>query len=64
MHKKTTLLAATAIAMMPALGAHAQSGELVLYCSVDEEWCRVMSEALTRETGIDVLLTRRSSGET
>jgi iron(III) transport system substrate-binding protein len=47
-----------------ASGAFAQSGELVLYCSVDENWCRVMSEAFERETGIEVLMTRRSSGET
>ncbi|MCB1375988.1 MAG: ABC transporter substrate-binding protein [Rhodobacteraceae bacterium] len=45
-------------------GAAAQSGELVLYCSVDEAWCRAMSEAFERETGIEVLMTRRSSGET
>lgn len=42
----------------------AQADELVLYCSVQEEWCRAMSEAFERETGIDVLMTRRSSGET
>ncbi len=42
----------------------AQTDELVLYCSVQEEWCRAMSEAFERETGIDVLMTRRSSGET
>jgi iron(III) transport system substrate-binding protein len=42
----------------------AQADELVLYCSVQEEWCRAMSEAFQRETGINVLMTRRSSGET
>jgi iron(III) transport system substrate-binding protein len=47
-----------------ALPAMAQSDELVLYCSVQEEWCRAMSEAFQRETGINVLMTRRSSGET
>lgn len=55
---------AVAITCAPALNAQAQSGELVLYCSVDENWCRVMSEAFQRETGINVLMTRRSSGET
>lgn len=62
--KKTQLLAATAIALLSATGLRAQSGELVLYCSVGEEWCRAMSEAFERETGIDVLMTRKSSGET
>lgn len=50
--------------LVPHSAAQAQSGELVLYCSVDESWCRVMSEAFQRETGINVLMTRRSSGET
>lgn len=42
----------------------AQANELVLYCSVQEEWCRLMAETFQRETGINVLMTRRSSGET
>jgi iron(III) transport system substrate-binding protein len=56
--------AATAIGILPFSGVRAQANELVLYCSVGEEWCRVMSEAFSRETGINVLMTRRSSGET
>ncbi len=56
-------LAATTALAGYAVPAQAQ-GELVLYCSVDENWCRVMSEAFQRETGINVLMTRRSSGET
>jgi iron(III) transport system substrate-binding protein len=47
-----------------AVPATAQADELVLYCSVQEEWCRAMSEAFQRETGINVLMTRASSGET
>ncbi len=50
-----TLLAA-------ALPAAAQ-GELVLYCSVQEEWCRPMVAAFEKATGIKVLMTRKSSGE-
>jgi len=60
-------LAAAVIATTAAgagVPAAAQSDELVLYCSVQEEWCRAMSEAFQRETGINVLMTRRSSGET
>ncbi|WP_206668382.1 ABC transporter substrate-binding protein [Roseibium aquae] len=64
MNRRSMLLAASAIALLPAMQARAQSGELVLYCSVGEEWCRVMSEAFSRETGINVLMTRASSGET
>ena len=55
--------AAATLALLP-FGTVAQSNELVLYCSVDENWCRTMSEAFQRETGITVLMTRRSSGET
>jgi iron(III) transport system substrate-binding protein len=60
---RKTLLASAAFALLP-LAAFAQAKELVLYCSVDEEWCRVQSEAFARETGINVLMTRKSSGET
>ena len=37
MIRRNLLLAASAIALMPAVDARAQSGELVLYCSVGEE---------------------------
>ena len=50
-----TLLAA-------ALPAAAQ-GEVVVYCSVQEEWCRPMVAAFEKATGIKVLMTRKSSGE-
>jgi iron(III) transport system substrate-binding protein len=45
-----------------SLPAFAQ-GELVLYCSVQEEWCRPMVAAFEKATGIKVLMTRKSSGE-
>jgi iron(III) transport system substrate-binding protein len=38
-------------------------GNLVLYCTVQEEWCRVMVTGFERETGIKVAMTRKSSGE-
>jgi iron(III) transport system substrate-binding protein len=38
-------------------------GELVLYCTVQEEWCRPMVAAFEKATGIKVLMTRKSSGE-
>ncbi|MGB9368994.1 MAG: ABC transporter substrate-binding protein [Xanthobacteraceae bacterium] len=41
---------------------HAQ-GSLVLYCGVQEEWCRLMATAFERETGIKVAMTRKSAGE-
>src|SRR3954447_1760785 len=39
-------------------------GSVVLYCGVQEEWCRAMSAAFERETGIKAAMTRKSSGET
>lgn len=60
---RRNLLASVALAITP-LTAFAQANELVLYCSVGEEWCRAQSEAFSRETGINVLMTRKSSGET
>ncbi|MGI9399792.1 MAG: ABC transporter substrate-binding protein [Rhizobiaceae bacterium] len=49
-----------------ALGAsHALSADkLTLYCSPQIEWCNLMVEAFSKETGIDVAMTRKSSGET
>jgi iron(III) transport system substrate-binding protein len=61
--KQKSLLVTVALSLLP-LSAFAQAKELVLYCSVGEEWCRAQSEAFTRETGINVLMTRKSSGET
>jgi iron(III) transport system substrate-binding protein len=45
---------------MPAAGAE----RLTLYCSPQIEWCNLMVAAFEKETGIDVAMTRKSSGET
>ena len=37
---------------------------LTLYCSPQEEWCQIMVTAFEKETGIEVAMTRKSSGET
>jgi iron(III) transport system substrate-binding protein len=54
---------AGALALASPLPAIAQ-GELVVYCTVQEEWCRPMVAAFERDTGIKVAMTRKSSGET
>ncbi len=51
-----------ALALSAPLSAMAQ-GELVVYCTVQEEWCRPMVAAFEKATGIKVLMTRKSSGE-
>src|SRR5918993_2372174 len=43
-------------------GAQAQ-GALVMYCAVQEEWCRAMVNGFEKETGIKISMTRKSSGE-
>src|SRR5215207_10085726 len=59
-----TMLAGTmtALSFMSAGAAQAQ-GALVMYCGVQEEWCRAMTTAFERETGIKISMTRKSSGE-
>ncbi len=55
-------LAALGLSMSAAPAA--AQGELTVYCSVQEEWCRPMMQAFERTTGIKVSMTRKSSGET
>ncbi|KRE09545.1 iron ABC transporter substrate-binding protein [Bosea sp. Root381] len=55
-------LAATAASAFSTGSASAQ-GSLVMYCGVQEEWCRAMSNAFEKETGIKVAMTRKSAGE-
>ena len=56
---------ATVAVALAAMTAPAQAAErLTLYCSPQIEWCQLMVEAFTKETGIEVAMTRKSSGET
>ena len=58
-----TAVSVSAIALSSAAGmAYAES--LTLYCSADDEFCQVMARGFEAETGIDVNMTRKSSGET
>ena len=54
------LVALAAVLAPPSASA---DGNLVLYCTVQEEWCRNMVTAFERQTGIKVAMTRKSSGE-
>ena len=42
----------------------AQADKLTLYCSAQEDWCQLMARSFEEATGIDVNMTRKSSGET
>ena len=58
-----TAIAALACGGFAVTAAHAAE-ELTLYCSPQIEWCQVMIEEFQKATGIEVAMTRKSSGET
>lgn len=51
------------LAVLCAAGA-AQAQKLTLYCSAQEDWCQLMARSFEEATGVDVNMTRKSSGET
>jgi len=50
-------------AVLSASAASA-AGKLTLYCSPQIEWCQLVIEEFQKATGIEVAMTRKSSGET
>jgi iron(III) transport system substrate-binding protein len=54
---------AASVVMVVTQVSMAGAAELVMYCGVQEEWCRAMSQTFERETGIKVSMTRKSNGE-
>jgi iron(III) transport system substrate-binding protein len=58
------LIAPLAGIAMLASGAVAAAEKLTLYCSPQIEWCQLMVSEFEKTTGIDVAMTRKSSGET
>ncbi|HUN11383.1 MAG TPA: ABC transporter substrate-binding protein [Rhabdaerophilum sp.] len=61
---RKALLAALAGTALIGVNIAKADGTLVLYCSVQEEWCRPMANEFEKATGIKVAMTRKSSGET
>ncbi|MEZ5846382.1 MAG: ABC transporter substrate-binding protein [Geminicoccaceae bacterium] len=59
-----TLLSTAALALLAMTGAAQAAGKLTLYCSPQEEWCQLMVTEFTKATGIEVAMTRKSTGET
>ena len=57
-------IAAAALFAAVTLAAASARAQVVIYCSVDENWCRGMITAFIKETGIKAEMTRQSSGET
>ncbi len=61
---RSAITLALAVAGLTGSVSALANGELVVYCNVQEEWCRPMVNAFEKATGIKVLMTRKSSGET
>ena len=62
--KKLTTFALTSIVALTAGVSAAQADKLTLYCSAQEDWCQLMARSFEDASGIDVNMTRKSSGET
>ncbi|CAM9999428.1 MAG: iron ABC transporter substrate-binding protein [Mameliella sp.] len=62
--KKTTLTLAGSLIALSASVTASYADKLTFYCSAQEEWCQVMARGFEDATGIDVNMTRKSSGET
>lgn len=58
-----TAIGVSAIALSSAAGS-AYAADMTLYCSAQEDWCQLMARSFEEATGIDVNMTRKSSGET
>lgn len=64
MRALSSLISGACFAVMAIGGAAQAQGRLTLYCAAQEEWCQAMARGFEEETGIDVNMTRKSSGET
>ena len=51
------------LALVASAGA-VQAEKLTFYCSAQEDWCQLMARSFEEASGIDVNMTRKSSGET
>ncbi|HEX9858585.1 MAG TPA: ABC transporter substrate-binding protein [Paracoccaceae bacterium] len=59
-------IAVSVLALGAAFSASAAlaEGRLNLYCAAQEEWCQIMARGFEEASGVDVDMTRKSSGET
>jgi iron(III) transport system substrate-binding protein len=57
-------LAMTSVIALAASVSVAEAAKLTLYCSAQEDWCQLVARSFEDATGIDVDMTRKSSGET
>ncbi len=62
--KSTHKISALSVAATVLMAGAAQADKLTYYCSAQEDWCQLMARSFEEATGIDVDMTRKSSGET
>ena len=59
-----TLMLCACVSTLGFAAGAANAEKLTFYCSAQEEWCQLMARGFEDATGIDVNMTRKSSGET
>lgn len=64
MRNRIVMLSALLLGTALAAPAARADGKLSFYCSAQEEWCQVMARGFEEASGVDVDMTRKSSGET
>jgi iron(III) transport system substrate-binding protein len=62
MHQFARATLAAATLFLTVSGAHAQ-GQVNIICSVQAEWCNLMSTVYAKTTGTKVNMTAKGSGE-
>ena len=62
--RKASAFGASVLALLGILTGRAEAaGSVVVYCGMNEEWCRAASTVFQQKTGIQVSMTRQSAGE-
>ncbi len=62
--KNALLGGLAAVGLLTALPATASAGELNMVCGAEQDWCELMARGFEEETGNEVLMVRKSTGET
>ncbi len=62
--RKLILCSATALSMIMAVSAVQAKGRLVMYCSMQGDWCQLAAETFGKKFDVKVSMTRNGSGST
>jgi iron(III) transport system substrate-binding protein len=61
--RAVTVVAIMLLSLLTWTRIAAAEATLIMYCGVDENWCRAMTTAYQKQTGVNVQMTRMSAGE-